>query len=208
MGSEPALQNGKLSEQFKAEVREFARSLPRIDFYEVLGVPLAADAEAIRVAFSERSRSYHPDRFFGRELGPYGGLLNEIIKRVLAAYEVLKDPELRRAYDRSLHAARRSAPVAPPPPARPRPARRRPDAALKGLCRQLELTRSKARRHFEEAMEVKNEGDLTRAHALLRLALIFDPHERSYQDALGDVALGLDRTRSAERPRIDVEENT
>jgi curved DNA-binding protein CbpA len=173
----------------------------------VLGVPPDAGLDAIRVAFSERSRAYHPDRFFGRDLGPYAGLLNELIKRILAAYEVLKDDELRRAYDRSLGRERPSRDPAPPP-ARARRARKRPDVVLKGLERQLQLTRSKARRHFEEAMEIKREGDLKRAHALLRLALIFDPHERSYQDALGEVALGLDRTRTAERPRIDVEEKT
>jgi curved DNA-binding protein CbpA len=207
MGSDSALENGELSAEFKAEIRDFARKLPGLDFYEVLGLPASAEAEAIRAAFSERSRSYHPDRFFGKDLGPYGGLLNEIIKRILAAYEVLKDEELRRAYDRSL---KREAPKAAsgPPQLRTRPPRKRPDAVLRGLQRQLELSRSKARRHFDEAMRVKREGDLKRAHALLRLALIFDPRERTYQDALGEVALGLDRTNAAAMPRADVEERT
>jgi curved DNA-binding protein CbpA len=209
MRSDPALENGELSEEFKAEVRDFARVLPNLGFYEVLGVPVSADLESIRVAFSERSRAYHPDRFFGRDLGPYGGLLNEIIKRVLAAYEVLKDVELREAYDRCL---RRDPPAPPQPPAaspplRRRPARKRPDAILRGLQRQLELTRSKARRHFHEAMRVMGEGDLKRAHALLRLALIFDPRERTYQDTFGEVALSLSRTPAASAPRSDVEEN-
>jgi len=206
MPSDPALENEELSAEFKEKVRSFARTLPELDFYEVLGIPLGADLEAIRAAFSERSLAYHPDRFFGRELGAYGGLLHEIIKRVLAAYEVLRDPELREAYDRCLKRDPPKAPAAPPPLRRRAP-RKRSDAVLKGLQRQLELTRSKARRHFHEAMQVMGEGDLKRAHALLRLALIFDPRERTYQDTLGEVALNLSRTHAASAPRSDVEEN-
>ncbi len=73
---------------------------------------------------------------------------------------------------------------------------------LNGLSRQLELTRSKARRHFTEALELKRAGDLERARSLLRLALIFDPRETRYQDAFGEVAIRLDPSRGG----LDVEE--
>jgi curved DNA-binding protein CbpA len=202
---------GQLDPAQQSEIRDFARRLPEMDLYAVLAVEQGVGDEAIREAFFERSRAYHPDRHFGKDLGSYGELLTEIFKRVTTAYEVLRDAELRRSYDRSLGASPRpvspaasEAPQAPKAPAetRARPAApRRPSrAVLRSLQRQLELTRAKARRHFEEALELRNGGNLERAHAMLRLALIFDPHEPTYQNAFGEIAMGLDQSRAPATP--------
>nr|WP_260482166.1 molecular chaperone DnaJ [Sphingomicrobium flavum] len=64
------------------------------DFYETLGVARGADAAAIKSAYRKLAKEYHPDR--------HGGCKeNEAkFKAVSEAYEVLKDPQKRAAYDR------------------------------------------------------------------------------------------------------------
>lgn len=63
------------------------------DYYEVLGVGRSASADDIRRAFRKLALEYHPDRNKSEEAAEHFKEINE-------AYEVLRDPEKRRAYDR------------------------------------------------------------------------------------------------------------
>lgn len=64
------------------------------DLYEILGVSRDAPPEEIKAAYRKLARKYHPDA--NRE-DPDA---EEKFKRVAAAWEVLGDPEKRKAYDR------------------------------------------------------------------------------------------------------------
>jgi len=68
------------------------------DYYEVLGVPRNADTEAIKKAYRKLALKYHPDRNNGDKES------EEKFKEATEAYEVLRDPEKRAAYDRYGHA--------------------------------------------------------------------------------------------------------
>lgn len=63
------------------------------DPYAVLGVPRDADADALRKAFKDLAKKYHPDRNQDDEAA------SDRFKEVNAAYDVLKDPEKRSLYD-------------------------------------------------------------------------------------------------------------
>ena len=69
------------------------------DFYEVLGVSRTADDAAIKAAYRKLAMQYHPDRNGGCKDN------EDKFKAVSAAYECLKDPQKRAAYDRFGHAA-------------------------------------------------------------------------------------------------------
>lgn len=69
------------------------------DFYETLGVARDADDAAIKSAFRKLAKEYHPDR------NPGDAESEQRFKEVNSAYEALKDPQKRAAYDQFGHAA-------------------------------------------------------------------------------------------------------
>ncbi len=71
----------------------------REDFYEMLGVARDADGATIKSAYRKMAMECHPDRTGGCKE-------NEAkFKAISQAYECLKDPQKRAAYDRFGHAA-------------------------------------------------------------------------------------------------------
>jgi len=70
-----------------------------VDYYELLGVSRDADGASIKSAYRKLAMEYHPDRNGGCKD-------NEAkFKSISAAYDCLKDPQKRAAYDRFGHAA-------------------------------------------------------------------------------------------------------
>jgi molecular chaperone DnaJ len=69
------------------------------DYYEVLGLKKTAVEQDIKNAFRNLAKQYHPD------CNPGDGEAERRFKEVNEAYEVLKDPRKRAAFDRYGHAA-------------------------------------------------------------------------------------------------------
>lgn len=67
------------------------------DYYDVLGVPRDADADAIKRAFRRLAKQYHPDTNKSADAEARFKEINE-------AYEVLSDDQKRATYDRFGHA--------------------------------------------------------------------------------------------------------
>jgi curved DNA-binding protein len=78
------------------------------DYYEILGVTRAADAEALKRAYRKLARKYHPDVSKERNA-------EDKFKELQEAYEVLKDPEKRAAYDQLGRDYRPGQQFRPPP---------------------------------------------------------------------------------------------
>ena len=70
-----------------------------IDFYELLECDRAADGAMIKSAYRKLAMKYHPDKNAGCKDS------EARFKAVSEAYDVLKDPQKRAAYDRFGHAA-------------------------------------------------------------------------------------------------------
>ena len=64
----------------------------RRDYYQVLGVPRDADAKALKKAFRQLARRYHPDTSTDPDA-------EQRFREIAEAYGVLSDPARRAAYD-------------------------------------------------------------------------------------------------------------
>ncbi|KAK0222439.1 hypothetical protein EDD85DRAFT_779438 [Armillaria nabsnona] len=64
------------------------------NFYQILGVPHDVDDNGLKLAFRQFAKRYHPDK---PGIGPGGA---EMFMRVRDAFEALKNPVVRFAYDR------------------------------------------------------------------------------------------------------------
>ncbi len=63
------------------------------DYYKILGVTRNANADAIKKAYRQLARKYHPD------VNPGDKAAEARFKEINEAYEVLSDPQKRRKYD-------------------------------------------------------------------------------------------------------------
>jgi curved DNA-binding protein len=78
------------------------------DYYEVLGLTRDADADGVKRAYRKLARKYHPD--VSKEKNA-----ENKFKEVQEAYEVLRDPEKRAAYDQLGRDYRTGQQFRPPP---------------------------------------------------------------------------------------------
>lgn len=71
----------------------------KTDYYELLGVSRDCDDKTLKAAFRKLAMRYHPDK------NPGDAEAERKFKEIGNAYEVLKDPQKRAAYNRFGHAA-------------------------------------------------------------------------------------------------------
>ena len=69
------------------------------DYYEVLGLSKGASADEIKKGYRSKAKELHPDR------NTSDPSAESKFKEANEAYDVLKDPERKAAYDRFGHAA-------------------------------------------------------------------------------------------------------
>ncbi|MBS1148549.1 MAG: DnaJ protein [Myxococcaceae bacterium] len=87
-----------LDENRKREILDFEAKLPGLNFFQLLGVANLASPDEARKSFHELARRFHPDRFYGKNLGSFRGRVENIFRKLTEANEVLGDHQRRTAY--------------------------------------------------------------------------------------------------------------
>jgi hypothetical protein len=119
----------------KRKVVDLYGRLAHLDYYALLGVPANADRKDIKRAYYAVAPDYHPDKFYGKNIGSFKPMMEAIFGQLTFAYETLSSAERRAEYDgylsaqaqtRSMEELLRSdlgaSPLAPPPSPGPMPA--------------------------------------------------------------------------------------
>jgi curved DNA-binding protein CbpA len=188
-------------------------------YHELLGVGAGVDSKAIKRAYFQLSKEYHPDRYYRREIGPYAEKLDRIFKKIVEAYELLMDPTTRAELERSMAgrvgepapaapepavASTADAAAAPPSPSAPPPpsAGRR---ALERLHRQFRIPdailaerRGRAREFHAAALVAAHKQRWMEAAASARLAIAFDPWSDEYKKRFAELQTRVSEIRSVD----------
>lgn len=195
-----------------AEVQERALAFEsRLEgsYHALLGVGTDAESKEIKRAYFKLSRDFHPDRYFGKDLGAFAPLLDRIFKKIALAYELLMDPTTRAELARSMAQAPPPEAEAPPAPAAPTkpgtPQKFTKREWLDRMRKQFRLPeellaerRFRAKQLAESADTSGRRGNWKEAASCIRLAIAFDPWNNAYKEQFGAVQIEIHRIRAEE----------
>lgn len=111
----------QLSGEERAFFEDYAQRIKTADHYELLGLWRDATKDEVKKAYYKLAPKFHPDKYYGRELGHYKAMVAEIFDRLTAAHDTLRYKKKRAAYDASLPPMRAGARI-----------RRRPEPSDRG----------------------------------------------------------------------------
>ncbi len=86
----------------KIEVEALHKVIDNLDYYSLLKLRPGAPIPEVEKAFAAQSKVFHPDRFFGVRDPHFLKKVNQIFKKLTEAYQVLKDPDLKKMYDEKM----------------------------------------------------------------------------------------------------------
>ncbi|OLD34388.1 MAG: hypothetical protein AUI19_03315 [Myxococcales bacterium 13_1_40CM_2_68_15] len=89
-------------QRFADDVRSRLRLAPGQNAYARLGVGATANSEAIRNAYLDAAKRFHPDRAASPSLAPLQAELQTLFALLKEAYEEIATPDVRARYDGSL----------------------------------------------------------------------------------------------------------
>src|SRR5438874_13712788 len=84
-----------LPPDLQSELRTFDAAGRDVSLYDLLGVSPDVDGATIRRAYLDRSRRYHPDAWYRKNVGEFGPLLSRAFQKMSAAYQILSDADAR-----------------------------------------------------------------------------------------------------------------
>jgi tetratricopeptide (TPR) repeat protein len=92
----------QIEEQERIRIILFRRRLPRSTLFELLDVDTDTDMRNVKRAYFRLSKEFHPDRHYGKDIGPFEAWLSEVFKAVTDAFKVLGNKKKRAKYEASL----------------------------------------------------------------------------------------------------------
>lgn len=131
--------------------------------FEILELLPGASMEEIKSAYHRLAKQWHPDRFSGGEKAA----AEDRFRMLSEAFNALKDPDKRRAYEDQF--GRQTAPSAPPEPKRAAIPERTPDD------------------WYNDAKESMEHGDVERAMGLIQYAIRLESGKAAFHTLMADI---------------------
>jgi curved DNA-binding protein CbpA len=86
----------------RVEVAAIAAVLDEVDNYQLLKLKGGAPIPDVEKAYAAQSKMFHPDNYFGVGDATFTKSVTSIFKKLNESYQVLKDPELKKLYDKKM----------------------------------------------------------------------------------------------------------
>jgi len=143
------------------EIKALARVIDRLDYYRLLKLEQSANADALRSAYHEARRRFHPDAYLAQP-PDVRDAVDLIARRITEGYMVLRDRTRRAAYDSALSngQVRYNAEL---------------EQEKKVEADAARGTTPNGKRYFGLHLEAERAGDIVKAHAHLKTACTFEP---------------------------------
>jgi curved DNA-binding protein CbpA len=94
--------------ELQARILDLSAKLADLDHFEVLGVEFGADRATVKRAYFSMIGAFHPDTYFGKDLGTFTKRMERIFQRLTEAHDVLTNPKAREEYESYLRALGRT----------------------------------------------------------------------------------------------------
>jgi curved DNA-binding protein CbpA len=106
--------------ELQARILDLSAKLSDLDHFQVLGLEMSADRGQVKRAYFSMIGTFHPDTYFGKNLGSFTKRMERIFQRLTEAHDVLSNPKSREEYESYLRVLGRTREVeelaAKPPP--------------------------------------------------------------------------------------------
>lgn len=197
-----------LGEEEKRRILAVMRQIRDADYFQVLGVGPGAGKRELKRAYFRISKEFHPDRYYGQHLGPFGEWLSKIFETATRAFDTLSDRKQRQAYEARLRGeapasgqARSQSPEEHAADLFQRACdlevRSETEEALK-LFAAVSRLAPRPRYLWRAAVCAKNAGKLSDAAEYAKKAADLRPDDPSYLRVVADVHRAADRLQEAE----------
>jgi tetratricopeptide (TPR) repeat protein len=145
-----------LSDAEKRRVLEMRRRAAHEDYFSVLGVEPGVTRRELKRAYFRASKEFHPDRYYGKNVGPFGRWLADIFEAASRAFETLSDDRSRAEYEASL----------------------RGDSARGSGSKRTQTPAEQARELYDRACALEVSGNAEQALPLFAAVARIDPRAR------------------------------
>lgn len=181
-----------LDPQRKQEILELDQRCAGDDYFHMLGLAPGVATLEVKKAYYELSKRFHPDRYFGKNLGSYKARVDRIFRKLTEAQAVLSDAQRRQAYlAQRPEMAASAEPTLELDPARATERRAR-------LARHPYLAKAaKVHELAQRGRELIQKGDFARALTDLSLASQIEPKNKDLAELLQVAKKGADQARAA-----------
>ena len=172
----------------EAEISALAGMLDRLDYYKILKVERDTPAPRIKAAYLKMRCVFHPDAFSSSR-SELREAVGGISKRLNEAYQVLRDPVRRQAYDKGLEQGELRFTAAAEEESR------QETSAQPG-------TTPSGKRFWAESEAAERAGDLAGAVKKLKMALTFESDNERFKEKRADLKARAPKKKKSANPFV------